>query len=129
MDCQCDCAICFKTYATQGLAVSLVTIKRHRAKYGPALCQASNSATQSALELLPKKSEEQSLPDLLEAVISSAHDKIIRTSLQSFGNLENTTAGPSASVGRTDGNWLFLSVALVTYLHVVAGPEPCASQV
>ncbi|KAH9814553.1 hypothetical protein DFH28DRAFT_894310 [Melampsora americana] len=119
MDRPCDCSKCFKTHGTNGPIVTFTTIKKHRKSFGLRKIDPQQLSVSSP----PPESVSQTSPDQLQDVVSKAHEEIIKTSLQSYGNLGNISSGPHdlQTPRRTDGNWLFLSVALVTYLHVVAG--------
>ncbi|EGG06129.1 uncharacterized protein MELLADRAFT_106984 [Melampsora larici-populina 98AG31] len=126
MNRQCDCAICLN----KGPTVSLLTIKQHRAKHGlgpPKIQPQQPSSSDPTPSPDPAPSSDSSTPsasksssNMTQDVVSSIHDEILRTSLNSIVNLSQQPLG-AAAAKRTDGNWLFLCVALVTYLHVVAG--------
>ncbi|KAH9820131.1 hypothetical protein DFH28DRAFT_1200914, partial [Melampsora americana] len=134
MDRPCDCHKCWTKHGASGPTVSSLTIRRHHQKNGP---RPSASQPQPAAHS-PQAFNQPSQPPTPEApasqpppihsneIVSSVHDEILKISLSNF---KITPDPPSLGDRRTipkdkgpsDGTWLFLCVALVTYLHVVAG--------
>ncbi|KAH9823202.1 hypothetical protein DFH28DRAFT_922108 [Melampsora americana] len=103
MNRQCDCAKCFKIHGTNGPAVTLVTIRRHHKQNGvsprqtdPQQLPPSDPPPPSAFQSPDESQESAENPqESPQDVVSSAHNEIIRTSLQSFGSLGNQFSSPS----------------------------------
>ncbi|KAG0140342.1 hypothetical protein CROQUDRAFT_718684, partial [Cronartium quercuum f. sp. fusiforme G11] len=119
---KCGCSACIAKYGCQSKGPNLTrkTIAKHQKEDS----KRSNARhpKEDNIGINQAPSAKVSAEPITEPALSELDKQFMSTTLQHnqpttlFGRKKTTEQTPS-----TDGSWLFLSVALITYLHVVAG--------